>query len=148
MDKECSCPPYHITTDPSAFDLDAIHAYLTNSYWVPGIPKELVARSIENALCFGVFEGTKQIGFARVVTDRATVAYLGDVYILEAYQGQGLGKWLMQTIVSHPDLQGLRRWMLVTHDAHGLYRQFGFHPLDNPEGYMERRDIRSYTDVA
>ncbi len=90
--------------------------------------------------------GRRGSGFARIVTDRATVPYLGDVYILDAYQGQGLGKWLMQTIVSHPDLPGLRRWMRVTRDAHGLDRQFSFRPLEKPDGYMERRDMRSYSD--
>jgi GNAT superfamily N-acetyltransferase len=138
--------PYRITTDTAQFDLDAIHAYLTASYWAEGIPKEIVARSIEHALCFGVLAGQKQIGLARVVTDRATYAYIGDVYILDAYQGQGLGKWLMATIVAHPDLQGLRRWTLATRDAHGLYEQYGFTALTDPASYMERRDFLSYRD--
>ena len=136
--------PYRITTDTSQFDLDAIHAYLTASYWANGISKEIVARSIAHSLCFGVFTGREQIGLARVVTDRATYAYIGDVYILDAYRGQGLGKWLMATIVTHPDLQGLRRWTLATRDAHGLYEQFGFTALTDPHSYMERRDFLSY----
>jgi GNAT superfamily N-acetyltransferase len=140
--------PYRITTDSAQFDLDAIHAYLTVSYWAEGIPRVTVVRSIEHSLCFGVLAGKKQIGLARVVTDRATFAYIGDVYILEAYQGQGLGKWLMATIVAHPDLQGLRRWILATQDAHGLYRRFGFTDLIDSPRYMERRDIVSYRDDA
>jgi GNAT superfamily N-acetyltransferase len=138
--------PYRITTDTTQFDLEAIHAYLTASYWADGIPKAIVARSIEHSLCFGVFAGQEQIGLARVVTDRATYAYIGDVYILDAYRGQGLGKWLMATIVAHPDLQGLRRWTLATRDAHGLYAQFGFTALADPNRYMERLDDHSYRD--
>jgi GNAT superfamily N-acetyltransferase len=137
---------YRITTDTTQFDLDAIHAYLTASYWAEGIPKGIVARSIAHSLCFGVFAGQEQIGLARVVTDRATYAYIGDVYILDAYQGQGLGKWLMAMIVAHPDLQGLRRWTLATRDAHGLYAQYGFTALADPHSYMERRDFHSYRD--
>jgi GNAT superfamily N-acetyltransferase len=135
-----------ISTDPADFDLDAIHAYLTASYWAAGISRDLVARSIANALCFGVFDGVVQIGFARVITDRATFAYIGDIYILDAYQGRGLGKRLMRAITEHPDLQDLRRWCLVTHDTHGLYAQFGFAPLPEPSRYMERRDITSYVN--
>jgi GNAT superfamily N-acetyltransferase len=146
MTFEAHSGPYRITTDGAAFDLDAIHAYLVTSYWAAGIPKEIVARSIEHALCFGVFAGVTQIGLARVVTDRATFAYIGDVYILDAYRGQGLGKWLMATIHAHPDLQGLRRWILATRDAHGLYEQYGFTALADPHAYMERRDFFSYND--
>ncbi len=138
---------FRISTDRADFDLDAIHAYLSASYWAAGIPKETVARSIANALCFGVFDGDTQIGFARVITDRATFAYLGDVYILDPYQGRGLGTLLMQTITAHPDLQGLRRWSLVTRDAHRLYVRFGFHPLPDPIRYMERSDVLSYFDT-
>lgn len=143
--RECErAGAYRISTDPADFDLDAIHAYLTASYWAAGISKELVVRSIDHALCFGVFDGDAQIGFARIITDRATFAYIGDVYILDAYQGCGLGKWLMRTIAAHPDLQGLRRWSLVTRDAHGLYARFGFKPLPDPTCYMERQDVVSY----
>jgi len=108
----------------------------------------LVARSIAHSLCFGVFAGPAQVGFARVITDRATFAYIGDVNILDAFQGRGLGRWLMECIVGHPELQSLRRWSLVTRDAHGLYAQFGFTPLDKPQGYMERSDIVSYAVSA
>jgi GNAT superfamily N-acetyltransferase len=126
-----------ISTDPAKIDLDAVHAYLVRSYWAEGIPREVVERSIKGSLCFGVYDGTKQIGFARVITDRATYAYIGDVYILEEYRGKGLSKWLMSCIKAHPDLQGLRRWALATRDAHGLYKQFGFTELKAPERWME-----------
>ena len=128
---------FRISTDPAEFDIEAIHGYLTRSYWAEGIPKEVVARSIEGSLSFGVFEGRRQIGFARVVTDRATFGYLGDVYVLEAYSGQGLGRWLMEVVMAHPDLQGLRRFALATRDAHHLYAKFGFAPPQNPARLME-----------
>jgi GNAT superfamily N-acetyltransferase len=127
-----------ISTDPARLDLDVILGFLTNCYWAKGIPREVVARSIEHALCFGVYDGSgRQVGFARVVSDFATVAYLGDVFVLESHRGRGLSKWLMECIVHHPAVQGLRRWILLTRDAHGLYSQFGFTPLKAPERYME-----------
>jgi GNAT superfamily N-acetyltransferase len=126
-----------ISTDPARLDLDAIHAYLTRSYWAAGIPRDVVARSIAHSLCFGVYDGGGQVGFARVVTDRATYAYLADVYILESHRGRGLSLRLMEQVMVHPDLQGLRRWSLLTRDAHGLYRRFGFEPLARPERHME-----------
>ena len=128
---------FTISTDPARLDADAIHAFLTRSYWAEGIPKDIVARSIQHSLCFGVYDGVKQIGLARVISDYATYAYLADVYVLEDYRGQGLGKWLMTCVMSHPDLQGLRRWSLATRDAHGLYRQYGFAELARPERWME-----------
>ena len=119
-------------------DFEAIHAFIVESYWARGIPRETLKRAIENSLCFGVFaEHGEQIGFARAVTDTATFAYLADVYVLEAHRGLGLSKWLMQEILSHPGLQGLRRISLATQDAHGLYARFGFTPLANPEILME-----------
>jgi len=118
-------------------DLDAIHAYLTRSYWSEGISKELVSRAMAGSLCFGLFDGGRQVGFARVVTDRATYAYLCDVYVLEEYQGRGLGTWMMRELMTHPDLQGLRRWALATRDAHGLYEKVGFAAPVNPAGLME-----------
>ena len=128
-----------LSTDPARLDLDVIHGFLTNSYWAKGIPLETVARSIEHSLCFGVYDGSgAQVGFARVVSDSATMAYLGDVFVLESHRGRGLGKWMMECIMQHPTLQGLRRWILLTRDAHGLYSQFGFTPLKAPERYMER----------
>jgi GNAT superfamily N-acetyltransferase len=137
-------PEYSISTDKSRFDLKLIHDFLTNSYWAEGVPLEVVQRSIENALCFGVFRGDQQVGFGRVISDFATYAYIGDVFILEAHRGKGLSKRLMRAIMEHPQLQNLRRLSLVTSDAHGLYAQFGFTPLANPEGYMELRNPRVY----
>ena len=128
---------YWITTDKEKFDMDIIHSFLTNSYWAEGISKEIIQRSIDGSLCFGVFENNKQIGFARMITDQATFAYLADVFILDEYRGRGLSKWLMEVIMSHPGLQGLRRMMLATRDAHGLYEKFGFVPLTNADRWMQ-----------
>jgi GNAT superfamily N-acetyltransferase len=129
---------YLISTDRARLELDVIHGFLTNSYWAKGIPREVVARSIEHSLCFGIYDGKGvQVGFARVVSDFATVAYLGDVFVLETHRGRGLSKWLMKCVMRHSALQGLRRWILLTHDAHGLYSQSGFTPLQAPESYME-----------
>src|SRR5215469_9456626 len=128
---------YTVSTDSSRFDREMIFSFLTNCYWAKGIPRETVQRSIDNALCFGVFDGDQQVGFARVITDRATYGYIGDVFILESHRGRGLSKLLMKAIMEHPELQGFRRWSLVTDDAHGLYRQFGFTPPSNPQKYME-----------
>jgi GNAT superfamily N-acetyltransferase len=127
-----------ISTDRERLNLDVVNGFLTNCYWAKGIPREVVVRSIQHALCYGVYEdGGAQVGFARVVSDFATVAYVGDVFVLETHRGRGLGKWLMQCITQHPALQGLRRWILTTRDAHGLYSQFGFTPVKAPERYME-----------
>jgi len=134
-----------ISTDPSRLDLDVIHGFLSNCYWAKGIPREVVARSIEHCLCFGVYDGSgAQVGFARVVSDFATVAYLGDVFVLESHRGRGLSKWMMECIMQHPALQGLRRWILLTRDAHGLYAKFGFTPLQAPERYMELHNQAVY----
>jgi GNAT superfamily N-acetyltransferase len=131
---------YLISTDASMLDLEVVHAYLSRSYWAAGVPEDVVRRSIENSLCFGVYRGEEQAGFARVVTDRATFAYLADVFVLEEHRGQGIGKWLVEVILSHPDLQGLRRWMLATRDAHDLYRRYAFTELARPGIFMERKD--------
>jgi GNAT superfamily N-acetyltransferase len=139
-----SQPEYSISTDRSRLDLELIYKFLTNCCWAKGIPRHIVERSIENSLCFGVFAGNQQIGFARVVTDYATCAYMGDVFIIEAYRGQDLSKRLIKAIMKHPQLQGLRRWSLVTRDAHGLYEQFGFTPLADPEKYMELHNADVY----
>lgn len=140
---------YHISTDKALLDLNAIYDYLSKeSYWSQNIPFDIVEKSIAGSLCFGVYEDDKQIGFARVVTDGAIFAYLGDVYILEAYRGKGLSKFLMRTILAHPDLQGLRRFLLVTSDAHGLYRQFGFTDISNPDKFMHRHNPDVYTKNA
>ena len=139
---------YHISTNPEFLDVDAIHAALTRQYWCLGIPKSIVQRALEHSLCFGVYRGTVQIGFARVISDRATFAYLCDVYILEEFRGRGLSKWLMECVTAHPDLQGLRRFALVTRDAHGLYAQFGFEPLDHPDRRMAVGNRSSYGSQA
>ena len=128
---------YDISTDPGRLQLAAIHAYLTRSYWSPGIPRELVARAIANSLCFGVYQGDAQVGFARVVTDKASFAYLADVYVLEEHRGRGLSKRLVEQVLAHPELQGMRRFLLATRDAHGLYAQFGFKAPVKPENFME-----------
>jgi len=129
---------YTVSTDRNKLDLGFIHEYLsTQAYWSLNIPFAIVKRSIENSLCFGVYHGEVQVGFARVITDCATIAYLGDVFIIPGHQGKGLSKMLMKTIMAHPDLQGLRRWILLTSDAHGLYRQFGWKEIANPDRYME-----------
>ena len=141
---EYSRGEFVVSTDPARLELDTLHNFLTRCYWAEGIPREVVARSLENSLCFGVFRGPHQIGFARVVSDYATYAYLGDVFILDAYRGRGLAKFLMQCIRQHPQLQGLRRWTLATRDAHGLYTQFGFRPLIRPERFMEIHDPDAY----
>ncbi len=125
-----------ISTDPSRLDVSAIHAFLTRSWWADGISKETVARALANSLCFGVYDGQKQIGFGRVISDFATYAYLCDDYILEEYRGKGLGSWLMECILRHPDLQGLRRWMLIAQEPR-LYAKFGFQPLVAPQMNME-----------
>ncbi|MBI2731291.1 MAG: GNAT family N-acetyltransferase [Sphingobacteriales bacterium] len=134
---------YAITTDTTFFNIEYIHNFLTHSYWAENIPIETVQKSINNSLCFGVFHigrqtlpAGRQVGFARMITDKATFAYLADVFIDEAYRGKGLSKWLMEEIIKHPDLQGLRRIMLATHDAHGLYAQYGFVPLTFADRWM------------
>jgi GNAT superfamily N-acetyltransferase len=128
---------YWITTDATRFDLEVIHGYLRRSYWAEGVPRAIVERSIRNALGFGLFERERQIGFARVISDRATFAYLADVFVLESHRGRGLASWLMRVVMAHPALQGLRRWSLVTRDAHGLYAKSGFAALAIPERHME-----------
>ena len=128
---------YSVSADRGRIDVDAVHAFLTRSFWAAGISKELVAKSIEHSLCFGVFDKQAQVAFARVVTDYSTYAYLCDVYVLEDYRSRGLGKWMMEFVMKHPDLQGLRRFQLVTRDAHGLYTRFGFTTPANAERQME-----------
>src|SRR5262245_55065603 len=134
---------FTISTDPARLDLDGVYAYLSASYWARGIPREVFERSVRHALAFGIYEDRqgareRQVGFARVVTDFATVAYVGDVFVLEPWRRRGLSRWLMEVITAHPDLQGFRRWILLTRDAHGLYRKFGFTPLAAPDRWMEK----------
>ncbi len=144
MSQEWTRGDFTISTDKERLDIAAVHDYLTRSYWAEGIPLEIVRRSITHSLVFGIYTSARQIGFARVITDRATYAYIGDVFVLEEFQSRGLGKWMMEVILSHPDLQGLRRWALATRDAHGLYRQFGFANLRRPENHMEIHDADVY----
>jgi GNAT superfamily N-acetyltransferase len=133
-----------ISTDRRRLSLDVVHDFLTNCYWAKGISREIVARSIEHSLCFGMYDNGKQVGFARVISDFATIAYLGDVFVLESHRGRGLSKWLMECITQHPALQNLRRWVLLTRDAHDLYSKYGFTPLRAAERYMERHDPTVY----
>lgn len=136
---------YKISEDLSEMDLKAVHGYLSNAYWSKGIPFEKMYEALQNSLCFGILtESGSQIGFARMITDKATFAYLADVFILQDHRGKGLSKWLMEAILSHRDLQGLRRMMLATKDAHGLYKKFGFEALENPEKLMELLNLNVY----
>jgi N-acetylglutamate synthase-like GNAT family acetyltransferase len=143
---------YCVSTDTERLDLTVIHEFLSQeSYWAQGISRALVERSVANSVCFGLYHQTdddatqaRQIGFARLITDKTTFAYLADVFVLPAYRGRGLSKWLMQCVTSHKDVQGLRRWMLATRDAHSLYAQVGFVPLDKPEIFMQRHEPRVY----
>jgi GNAT superfamily N-acetyltransferase len=128
-----------ISTDPARLDVEAIHAFLSRTDWAKGVAREVVERSLRYSLCFGMYHQGRQIGLARVITDRATFGYLADVYVLEPYRGRGLGKWLVRCVLAHPELQGLRSLRLATRDAHGLYRQFGFTALKHPEHHLERR---------
>ena len=128
---------YFISTDATKLHIEIIYKFLKNSYWAKDIPYEIVKSSIDNSFCFGVYKGDSQIGFARVITDFTTFAYLADVFILEGYRGKGLSKWLLATILNYPELQGLRGWMLKTLDAHELYRKFGFNSPLYPERIME-----------
>ncbi|MBI1798406.1 MAG: GNAT family N-acetyltransferase [Candidatus Eisenbacteria bacterium] len=157
---------YLLTTDPARVDVEAVHAFLAGSYWARGIPFEVVQRSVEHSLNFSLWHepqaatdaasapgsslgpatSAAQVGFARVITDYATFGYVGDVYVLEAHRGRGLSKWMMRTMIEHPDLQGFRRWSLLTRDAHDLYRPLGFTPLASPERWMERWLPDAYAD--
>lgn len=137
-----------VSTDKRRLDRELIYEFLNGCYWAKGIPRKTVDRSIENSLCFGVYRGGKQVGFAHVISDFATYAYIGDVFIIEPFRGYGLGKLVMRSIMEHPDLQGLRRWGLVTRDAHGLYAQFGFQPVKSPERHMEIHDGAVYKRAA
>jgi GNAT superfamily N-acetyltransferase len=130
-----------ISTDPSRLDLDAITDMLSRAYWAKDRTREVITRAMQNSLVFGVFDGNRQVGLARVVSDYATFAWLCDVFVHEDYRQRGIGKWLMETILTHPDLQGLRRFLLITRDAHGLYSQYGFSPLQNPDRWMEKINV-------
>ena len=133
-----------VSTDPTRLDLETVHGFLTRSYWAAGIPREIVERSIRHSICFGAFDRGRQVGFARVISDRATFAYVSDVFVLDSHRGHGIGKAIMTTITSHPELQNLRLWTLFTRDAHGLYRQVGFREARHPDRLMERRQLQPY----
>ncbi len=139
---------YSISSNPKEMDLSVIHSYLSSSYWAKGIPLQVMEKAVNNSLCFGVFTSTgEQVAFARMITDYATSAYLADVFVLEKHRGKGISKWLVKTIIEYPDLQGLRRMLLATSDAHGLYQQFGFTPLNSPELFMELHQPDVYLKV-
>ena len=144
MKHEWTREGYTITTDPTRLDRETIHRFLADSYWSPGIPRAVVDRSIENSIPFGLYYGKAQVGFARVITDRATFAYLADVFVLPEHRGRKLGEWLVECVSVHPELQGLRRWVLLTRDAHELYRKFGFTGVAKAERYMEKWDPEVY----
>lgn len=129
---------YSISTDKARLDLEVIFSFLRGSHWAAGVSREIVERSIENSLVFGLYKDNDQIGFARVITDYATFAYFAELFVLETYRRRGLGKWLVEVVLSHPELQGLRRWLLATIDAHELYRKYKFNELKYPEIFMER----------
>jgi GNAT superfamily N-acetyltransferase len=135
---------FTVSTDPARLDMAATAAFLAGSYWAPEIPESVVRRSVANSIAFGLHDGERQVGFARVVTDRATFAWVGDVFVIEEYRGRGLSLWLMRCVLAHPDLQGLRRWMLASTTARGLYERLGFSPLGHPERFLEIADPDVY----
>jgi len=139
---------FSVSTEKERLDRETIHAFLTESYWARGVPREIVDRSIENSLFFGLYDGERLVGFARVITDRATFGYLADVFVVESHRGRGLATWFMETVMSHPDLRDIRRWMLVTRDAHGLYRKVGFTDLSAPERIMEKVLANPYGEFS
>ena len=145
---EYSRGEFTVSTDRSRLDLKLVHDFLRASYWAKDIPRDVFVKSVENSLCFGVYEGPGQIGFARVITDYATFAYLADVFIIESHRRRGLANFLMECIVQHPQLQGLRRWTLATRDAHQLYAKFGFKPLGRPDRFMELHNPEVYKKAA
>jgi N-acetylglutamate synthase-like GNAT family acetyltransferase len=138
---------YSISTNKNKLQFDVIHGFLSTSYWSPNIPMEIVKRAAENSLTFGIYKDNVQVGYARIISDYATFAYLADVFVLESERGKSLSKWLMECILQIPNLQGLRRWMLATRDAHGLYAQFGFTPLENPQMMMQIARPNIYNDI-
>ena len=141
---DCVRDGYTISDDRWRIDREVVHGFLAESYWAAGIPRDVVERSIRHSLCFGIYHQGAQVGFARVITDHATFAYLADVFVLPAHRGRGLSKWMMECVLSHPELQGLRRFLLATRDAHGLYAQFGFTPPRRPAIWMELHNERVY----
>jgi GNAT superfamily N-acetyltransferase len=143
----CAIGACEIDTDKARLDLSLIHDFLVRSHWAPGIPFDVMKRAIDNSLAFGLYRDGCQIGFARVVTDHATFAYLADVFVVEAERGRGLGRYLVETILAYPELQGLRRWLLGTRNAHGLYKRCGFAAPPAPFAFLERLDGRVYQTI-
>lgn len=137
---------FSVSTDPERLDLDVIHGFLHHSYWSPGIPRETVVTAVRNSLCFGLYDQQRQIGFARVITDYTTIAYLADVFILPHYRGQGLASWLIECVVQCPNLRQIRKFLLATRDAHGLYEKVGFEVVSHPERLMNRCQTPSWYD--
>jgi GNAT superfamily N-acetyltransferase len=138
-----------VTSDGARMDLDVIHGFLSQeAYWAKNVPREIVERAVEHSMCFGAFDGDAQVGFARVITDRATFAYLADVFVIESHRGRGIARQIMEAIAAHPELRGLRRWHLVTRDAHGLYARFGFEPLDAPDRHMMKIVKNPYDSLS
>jgi GNAT superfamily N-acetyltransferase len=135
---------FTVSTDRARLDLDVVHAFLAASYWAAGMPRAVLERAVENSLTFGVYHGDRQVGFARAITDLATYAYLSDVFVIDEYRGRGLSKWLLECVVAHPDLQGLRRFALFTRDAQSLYERYGFGPAHGASTYMERWSPNAY----
>jgi GNAT superfamily N-acetyltransferase len=135
---------FTLSFDPEALDLDVIHGFLTESYWSPGIPRDTVARAVAGSLCVGAYDAGRQVGFARLVTDRATFAWLADVFVLPEARGQGIARAMVQALMDHPEMQGLRRWLLATLDAHGVYAALGWTPLAHGERFLERHDPDVY----
>lgn len=146
--REWTRDDFVISTDRARLDIDVVHEYLSTSYWAKGMPREILQRGIENSLVFGVYHGAPQVGFARVISDLATYAYLSDVFILESHRRRGLSKWLMECVLAHPDLQGLRRFALFTRDAQGLYERYGFAPSRSTSIYLERWTPNVYSTPA
>ena len=144
MIQEWQRSEYSISTDVNRLDLTVIHQFLANTYWAKDIPFTVLQNSIQNSLVFGLYKDKQQIGFGRVITDYSTFAYIADVFVLESFRGEGLGKWLIETIISHPELRGLRRWLLVTKDAHELYQKVSFNEIKNPSRFMEIVDLDVY----
>ena len=139
---------YLISTDPAKLQPERVHAFLKTAYWSPGIPLAVVKKALSSSLCFGLYHRGEQVGLSRVVTDYSTFAYLCDVYVLEAHRGKGLGQWLVECVMTHPELQNLRRFLLATRDAHGIYANFGFTGLKSVERMMERHDPDVYQRMA
>jgi GNAT superfamily N-acetyltransferase len=138
---------FRVSCDPSSLNREFVAEFLASTYWAQNIPRAVVEKSLDGAICFSLLEGSRQIGFARVISDKATIAYLGDVFVIPEFRGKGLGTWLIECVMAHPELQQLRRWMLVTRDAHDLYKKFGFRALARPEGLMELHNSNVYLEV-